>query len=91
MLKQCNNHYFEKILIKQKYITSFDIVYIQYLYTHISMVVGAVGLNSLWLCKECRANFLFYSDVEEHVERTGHSIIHEYEMSSGKLLNGIDV
>lgn len=90
VLKHYNNHYFKKILIKQKYMTSFDIVYIQYRYTHISMV-SAAGLNSIWLCKECRANFLFYSDVEEHMERTGHSIIQEYEMSSGKLLNGIDV
>jgi hypothetical protein len=90
MLKPYNNHYFKKILIKQKYMTSFDIVYIQYRYTHISMV-SAAGLNSIWLCKECRANFLFYSDVEEHKERTGHYMIQEYEMSSGKLLNGIDV
>jgi hypothetical protein len=55
------------------------------------MVLDAAGLNSIWLCEECRANFLFHSDVEEHVERTGHLIIHEYEMSSGKLLNRIDV
>ena len=88
-VKKYNNHYFKKILIKQKYMSSFDIVYIQYRYTHISM--GAAGLNSIWLCKECKANFLFFSDVEEHMERTGHSIIQEYEMSSGKLLNGIDV
>ena len=41
MLKHYNNHYFKKILIKQKYMTSFDIVYIQYRYTHISMVSAA--------------------------------------------------
>ncbi len=48
------------------------------------------GLSSIWLCKYCKANFLFRSDVEEHTKRTGHVLIHEYDMSSGKLLSTID-
>ena len=48
------------------------------------------GLSSIWLCKLCRANFLFLSDVEEHTKGTGHTLIDEYDMSSGKLLNTID-
>jgi hypothetical protein len=48
------------------------------------------GLSSIWLCKLCRANFLFLSDVEEHTKRSGHTLIDEYDLSSGKLLNTID-
>jgi hypothetical protein len=47
------------------------------------------GLNSIWFCKDCKANFLFRSDVEEHIDRTGHLSIHEYDMESGKFLNTI--
>ena len=48
------------------------------------------GLSSIWLCKLCKANFLFLSDVEEHTKRSGHTLIDEYDLSSGKLLNTID-
>ncbi|MGH9973248.1 MAG: hypothetical protein ACRD93_05060 [Nitrososphaeraceae archaeon] len=43
-------------------------------------------LRSIWICKECRSTFSFRSDVEEHVEKLGHSNINEYDMISGKLL-----
>ena len=56
----------------------------------ISVLMKHDGLSSIWLCKLCRANFLFLSDVEEHTKRTGHTLIVEYDMSSGKLLNNID-
>lgn len=51
--------------------------------------LSSIELNSIWLCQDCKANFLFRSDVEEHIERTGHLLIHEYEMSSGRFLNTI--
>jgi len=44
-------------------------------------------LRSIWICKECRSTFSFRSDVEEHVDKLGHSKINEYDMMSGKLLS----
>ena len=47
-------------------------------------------LKSIWLCKECRASFVFRSDVEEHIKRTGHNSIYQYDLSSGKLLDHVE-
>lgn len=30
-------------------------------------------LNTVWLCCECRQNFLFHSDVEDHRKQFNHS------------------
>ncbi len=30
-------------------------------------------LNTIWLCCECRRNFLFHSDVEDHKREFNHS------------------
>ncbi len=30
-------------------------------------------LNTMWLCCECRRNFLFHSDVEDHKKEFNHS------------------
>ncbi len=49
-----------------------------------------LDLKSIWLCKECRASFVFRSDVEEHTKRTGHNNIYQYDLSSGKLLDRIE-
>jgi hypothetical protein len=46
-------------------------------------------LNSIWCCKDCKTNFIFRSDVQDHIESTGHLYVDEYDMESGRYLNTI--
>jgi hypothetical protein len=48
-------------------------------------------LKVIWICIECKARFLFRSDVEDHKIKVGHSMTYKYDLLSGKLLDGIDV
>ena len=41
-------------------------------------------LNTMWLCCECRRNFLFHSDVEDHKREFNHSRVVLYDISETK-------
>ena len=43
-------------------------------------------LNSIWMCHECASSFVFRSDVDDHKEKTGHSLLSKFDLLSGKLL-----
>ena len=34
----------------------------------------------LWVCHECEKDFLFQSDVDEHIRIEGHSEIRNYDL-----------
>lgn len=38
-------------------------------------------LKTVWLCCECRRNFLFHSDVEDHKKQFNHSKVMLYNIS----------
>jgi hypothetical protein len=39
-------------------------------------------LKVVWFCRECGTSFVFRSDVEDHKEKEGHSMISRYDLSS---------
>ena len=43
-------------------------------------------LDFMWTCHECNSSFVFHSDVDDHKEKTGHSMISKFDLLSGKLL-----
>jgi hypothetical protein len=38
-------------------------------------------LKTMWLCCECRRNFLFHSDVEDHKKEFNHSRVMLYDIA----------
>ena len=43
-------------------------------------------LKVIWICKECRATFVFHADSEIHIEQSGHRRIAAYDIKTGKML-----
>ena len=39
-------------------------------------------LKVIWFCRECETSFVFWSDVDDHKEKEGHSKISKYDLSS---------
>jgi hypothetical protein len=39
-------------------------------------------LKAIWICHECRTVFIFYSDVDDHNDLTGHRLIEKVMISS---------
>jgi hypothetical protein len=37
-------------------------------------------LNAIWICHECRIVFVFHSDVEDHMDLSGHKLIEKVIM-----------
>jgi hypothetical protein len=48
-------------------------------------------LNAIWICHECKSKFVFNSDAEYHRIRSSHLLIGKYDLSSGRLIDRIDV
>ena len=46
-------------------------------------------LKAMWNCKVCGISFLFFSDMQDHMEKSGHLIIQKYDLSSGKFLESM--
>jgi hypothetical protein len=39
-------------------------------------------LKAIWICHECRTVFIFQSDVEDHMDLSGHKTIEKVMMIS---------
>ena len=39
-------------------------------------------LKVIWICHECKKAFVFYSDVEDHKDLSGHKLIEKVMMIS---------
>jgi hypothetical protein len=37
-------------------------------------------LKAIWVCHECRAKFVFHSDVDDHKDLTGHKPVEKVMM-----------
>lgn len=48
--------------------------------------IGNNGMTNLYVCRKCKESFLFTSDKEDHVRRTGHAefMIVSYERKQDK-------
>jgi hypothetical protein len=45
------------------------------------------ALNKLWLCRQCNVRFIFFSDVEDHMQITGHAQVIEFDLITGQVVN----
>jgi hypothetical protein len=42
-------------------------------------------LNNVWVCTNCKASFMFSSDVDDHKEQTGHTEITQINLENGQV------
>src|SRR6187200_1725200 len=42
-------------------------------------------LKKMWICYECKSDFIFYSDVHFHKSDTGHSMLKKYNLFPSQL------
>lgn len=49
------------------------------------MDMAADDLKVIWICKDCRATFVFHTDSEIHIEQSGHHTITAYDIETGKM------
>ena len=47
-------------------------------------------LKKMWICYECRSDFIFYSDVDIHKNDTGHSKVEKYDLFSRQFIDDIE-
>jgi hypothetical protein len=43
-------------------------------------------LNKIWFCEDCQNSFFFYSDAEDHEEKTGHKKMRKFSSVSGEII-----
>ncbi len=44
-------------------------------------------LKMMWICYECKSDFIFYSDVDNHKSDTGHSMLEKYDLFSSHVID----
>jgi hypothetical protein len=47
-------------------------------------------LKVVWTCRECESRFIFHTDINDHIQLTGHSKVQKNDLLSGKLI-AVDV
>jgi hypothetical protein len=46
-------------------------------------------LKKMWICYECKSDFIFYSDVHFHKSDTGHSMLKKYNLFPSQFVDSI--
>ena len=47
-------------------------------------------LKVVWTCRECESRFIFHTDINDHIQLTGHSKVQKNDLLSGRLI-AVDV
>ncbi len=43
-------------------------------------------LKMIWVCDNCKFDFIFHSDVEMHKHETGHLTMEKFDLSSTQVI-----